>query len=392
MIRWFICLYLRGESTGGTLRVCYFGTYRAEYSRNRIMIEGLRRNGVEVIECHEPLWFGIDDRVQAASGGWIRPSFWLRVARVYARLLRKYRNVGDYDVMVLGYPGQLDVPLARVLTWLRKRPLVLDVFMSIYLIAQERGLTERSPLTARLLYLLEKVACSLPDLLIIDTEEYVAWFNRVYGINPSRFRLVPTGADDRIFRPVSVEKKDHLFRVLYYGSFIPNHGVTYIIEAARLLQDEPDIRFELIGDGPEKAQAMALAQQYRLTNVVFEDWLDQEELVRRAANADVILGAFGTTPQSLMTVQNKIYEGLAMGKPVITGDSPTVRKIMKPGVHILLCQRENPSSLAEAIQTLRRAPNLCEALSKDGHELFSRFFTPFKLGHQFKCHLSNQLI
>ncbi|MEM3433307.1 MAG: glycosyltransferase, partial [Candidatus Methanomethyliaceae archaeon] len=308
------------------------------------------------------------------------------------RLMRKYRNVGDYDVMVLGYPGQLDVPLARVLTWLRKRPLVLDVFMSIYLIAQERGLTERSPLTARLLYLLEKVACSLPDLLIIDTEEYVAWFNRVYGINPSRFRLVPTGADDRIFRPVSVEKKDHLFRVLYYGSFIPNHGVTYIIEAARLLQDEPDIRFELIGDGPEKARAMALAQQYNLTNVVFENWLDQEELVQRAATADVILGAFGTTPQSLMTVQNKIYEGLAMGKPVITGDSPTVRKIMKPGVHILLCQRENPSSLAEAIQTLRRAPNLCEALSKDGHELFSRFFTPFKLGHQFKCHLSNQLI
>ena len=37
------------------LRVCYFGTYRAEYSRNRIMMEGLRKNGVEVIECHENL-------------------------------------------------------------------------------------------------------------------------------------------------------------------------------------------------------------------------------------------------------------------------------------------------------------------------------------------------
>ena len=37
------------------MRVCYFGTYRAEYSRNQIMIEGLRRNGVEVIECHETL-------------------------------------------------------------------------------------------------------------------------------------------------------------------------------------------------------------------------------------------------------------------------------------------------------------------------------------------------
>ena len=29
------------------LRVCWFGTWREEYSRNRIMIEGLRRNGVE---------------------------------------------------------------------------------------------------------------------------------------------------------------------------------------------------------------------------------------------------------------------------------------------------------------------------------------------------------
>ncbi len=98
------------------MRVCYFGTYRAEYSRNRIMIEGLRRNGVEVVECHEPLWFGIEDRVKACQRGWKHPSFWLRMARTYARLLQKYRKVGDYDVMVLGYPGQLDAPLARVLT------------------------------------------------------------------------------------------------------------------------------------------------------------------------------------------------------------------------------------------------------------------------------------
>ena len=70
------------------LRVCYFGTYRANYSRNQIMIEGLRCNGVEVIECHETLWHGIEDRVQTASGGWLHPSFVCRVARVYWRLLK----------------------------------------------------------------------------------------------------------------------------------------------------------------------------------------------------------------------------------------------------------------------------------------------------------------
>ena len=32
------------------VRVCYFGTYTMEegYPRNRVIIEGLRRNGVEV--------------------------------------------------------------------------------------------------------------------------------------------------------------------------------------------------------------------------------------------------------------------------------------------------------------------------------------------------------
>ena len=41
------------------LRVCYFGTYRADYARNHILITGLRRNGVEVIECQESLWHSI---------------------------------------------------------------------------------------------------------------------------------------------------------------------------------------------------------------------------------------------------------------------------------------------------------------------------------------------
>jgi hypothetical protein len=44
----------------GYLKVRYFGTYREEYSRNQIMIEGLRRAGVDVVECHVELWISTD--------------------------------------------------------------------------------------------------------------------------------------------------------------------------------------------------------------------------------------------------------------------------------------------------------------------------------------------
>ena len=40
------------------LRVCYFGTYRANYSRNQILIAGLRAQGVTVFETHATLWLG----------------------------------------------------------------------------------------------------------------------------------------------------------------------------------------------------------------------------------------------------------------------------------------------------------------------------------------------
>lgn len=312
------------------MRVCYFGTYRVRYSRNQIMIEGLRRNGVEVIECHEELWRGIEDRVEVASGGWTRPRFWLRLIRTYLRLIWRYQKTNEHDILMVGYPGQFDVFLARVLSWMRGTPLVWDIFMSIYLIALERGVDLRSPMTVRLIRYVEKIAAQLPKLLILDTDQYLSWFASVHSISADKFRLVPTGADDRIFSPTAMHdgEASSVFRVIYYGTFIPNHGVETIIEAARILADERSIRFELIGRGPDRNLAQVLAEQYRLSYVAFTDWLEKPELISRIARAEVCLGSFGTTPQSLMTVQNKIYEGMAMAKAVITGDSPAVRQVL----------------------------------------------------------------
>ena len=373
---------------GQHLRVCYFGTYRANYARNQMMIAGLRRDGVQVIECHEQLWHGIEDRVQVTRGGWLRPSFWWRVLRTCTRLLWSYRKVPDYDVMVVGYPGQFDVFLARLLTWLRRKPLVWDVFMSIYLIALERGLEQHSALTVGAVRRMEWLACRLPDMLIIDTAEYSRWFHYTHGVTLDRFRLVPTGADDRIFKPaIGRDTQDGFFRIVYYGTFIPNHGVEYIVEAARLLADDPAIRFELIGTGPDEVKALMLVQRYSLSNVIFTDWLDQAGLVKRVARADVCLGAFGTTQQSVMTVQNKIYEGLAMAKPVISGDSPALRQAFTHGEHIYLCKRDDPQSLAEAIRTLKCDSTLRQQLAQGGHRLFCEQYDLAHKGQCFRRHL-----
>jgi glycosyltransferase involved in cell wall biosynthesis len=371
------------------LRVCYFGTYRENYSRNEMMIAGLRMNGVTVTECHQTLWHGIKDRVRVASGEWVKPSFWWRAIRAYWNLLRSYGHVGDYDVLIVGYPGQFDVFLARILSWLKHKPLVWDVFMSIYLISMERGLDKQNRLSIGLLRLIEGMALKLPDQLILDTSEYVRWFEQNYKISGTRFRLVPTGADDRVFSPMQHNQKmDSKFRVLYAGTFIPNHGIRYMVEAAKLLSNNPAILFEFIGNGPELEYARQFVTENQLTNVDFSEWMEKHQLIGRINQADVCLGAFGVTPQSLMTVQNKIYETIAMGKPLISGDSPAVRQAFTHGEHIYLCERTSGRAIADAILNLSTDDTLREKIAQNGYKLYKEKYDLLNNGKRFASHLS----
>lgn len=355
------------------------------------MIAALRKAGVEVMECHETFWHGIEDRVATVSGGWLKPKFWLRLIRTYSRLLRKYRKVGGYDVLMVGYPGQFDVFLANWLRKITKKPLVWDVFMSIYLVAVERNLHHQKHSAVNWIKRVEGRALTLPDMLIQDTQAYVRWFHETYGIDEARFRLIPTGADDTVFKPLeALRPNNNVFQVLYYGTYIPNHGIDKIMAAARLLQPNENIRFYFVGEGPEKDKAVSYAQIHKLTNVSFGSWMEQTDLMALAARSNLCLGAFGDTPQSLMTVQNKIYECMAIGKTVLTGDSIAVRENLIPNEHILVCER-TAEGIAVAILEASDNPVLCSAVGNNALKLFNGSYSILALGERLKCHLMELL-
>jgi glycosyltransferase involved in cell wall biosynthesis len=357
-------------STGAPLRVCFFGTYRAGYTRNQLVLDGLRRQGVSVQLCHEPLWRGIEDRVAQASGGWRNPRFWWRVVQAYWALWRKHRLLPDYDVMLLGYPGQFDAFLGRLLSWARRKPMVLDILMSLHLVATERGLVARAPWTGRLIFLLERLGLRLPDLLISENWAYEGYYCRQYGLSPQRFRRVPHGADTRVYHPRPVQPPADQILVTYHGTFVPSHGLETIVAAAVQLTDRTDITFHFYGDGPERAGAEAFTRERGLTNAVFHGFVDREELLDGLARAHVCLGVFGTTLQSHYTIQNKVWEGLAMGRPVISGFSDVVAEALTHGEHIYLVERANPDALAAAIRKLADDPVFRERLATNGHARF----------------------
>jgi glycosyltransferase involved in cell wall biosynthesis len=374
------------------LRVCYFGTYDRQYVRNLNLRRGLRQQGVEVIECHVPLWQGTADKVARVGGGWKQPAFWIRVLRAYAQLLTKFRGIGSYDVMVVGYIGHLDMLLARQLSRLRHTPLVFDALMSIQLIATERGLVSDSPLKGLLIGWLERQACEQADMIWLDTPQYVECFHEWYGVSPEKFRLIPLGADESLFYPVPESTKpEGQFRVVYFGGYVPLHGVETIVGAANLLRKEQDIRFEMIGDGQTRAAAEALVRQWELSNVSFTDWVPRDKLAQHVASAHVCLGVFGHQLQAQVTIPNKIYEGLALRQAVITQGSPAAQGQFVDREHLLFCPVEDPAGLAGAIRILRDDPALHAHIAEAGYRSYLDSYTTASLGQLARSYLLETL-
>ena len=365
------------------LRVCYFGTYRAGYTRNQIILKGLQAQpDVAVHVCHAPLWHGIEDRVQQASGGWRNPRFWGRVAAAYRRLIRAHAAAPDYDVMLIGYPGQFDAYLGRRLAHGHGKPVALDILMSLHLVAEERGLVAAHPATGALLFRLERGGLRRPDLLIAENAEYGGYIAGKYGLPRERFRYVPHGADESVFHPRPLRPPDDHFRVTYHGGYLPSHGMDAILGAAALLRERPDVCFHFYGSGPEKERIVRQAVELALPNVTFHGFVSQDELLDGLATAHVCLGVFGTTRQANFTVQNKVWEGLAMGRPVISSNSPTIRAALADRREIYLIERNSPAALAAGLSELQANPALREAIAAAGHARYRAEHTVAALGRQ----------
>lgn len=246
--------------------------------------------------------------------------------------------IGDIEAMLRRAPlvdavwvpsfRQRDVAAAARFARRRVIPLIFDPLISAYdKQVNERGKFSADSAAARWLLKRERNRFDRADILIADTQGHADYFAEQLAVPRERIVLLPVGADESIFTPQPPRLPSTLarLRVLFYGSFIGLHGVPTIVDAIRRYGGPP-VEFHFVGDGPMRADAeRALAPYARdggTVSVRFEPWLDSAALTARIGAADIVLGVFGTSGKALRVVPNKVYQALAVGRPVITADTP----------------------------------------------------------------------
>jgi len=316
------------------MRVLFWGTYDTGKPRSRLLLEGLRLQGVEVTQCHVDIWRGVEDKSQV-RGLWRRLGIASRWLLAYPRLAWQLARAPRPDVLLIGFPGVLDMLIAAPIARMRGIPLCWDMFMSIYdTVVEDRRLLRRNGLPAVLLHALEGFALRRADLVFLDTLAHARRVESLFGLKSGSTHAVWVGVETEHFHiepvvvrnaPAGIDQSP--LQVLFYGQFIPLHGIETIVQAARLTRDEP-IEWNLIGKGQEAGRIQALLAEQPLANLHWDSWVDYEQLHRRIAEADVCLGIFGTSKKAASVIPNKVFQIVAMGRPLITSDSPAIREML----------------------------------------------------------------
>ena len=279
-------------------------------------------------------------------------------------------SVPHVEAYFIGFFGQPLVFPARV-RW--KGPLILDAFVSAYdtLCFDRKTFSPNSPLGMMTFYL-DRLSCHLSDVIIVDTQAQAKYFQHTFQLPESKFQVIYAGCDDDLFRPLEVSPNETPI-VLFYGTFLPLHGVDIIIQAAYQLRYE-HLLFQIIGRGQEYEKARSLASKLRVHhNVQFLPPVPLEDLPLIINRATICLGGpFGHSDKAQRVITSKTFQCLSAGKPTIVGETPANKELFAHGKNVWMCPVGDPEALANAIRTLLDLPNLCAQLGKAGRELIQQ--------------------
>lgn len=286
------------------------------------------------------------------------------------------RRAGPLDVLIASSPPFFPHIAGDVLARLRHWPLVLEVrdLWPDYLVGL--GTLREGSAATRALFALERTLLRRADAVAVVTESFR---DRVIakGVPADRVEVFPNGVDVGFYhRSAEPPPLDDLVHrpgervVGYLGNMGAGQALTTVLEAAALLRDRaPDVRFVLVGDGPERARLEAWLAEHRLDSVVLRPPIPKEQTRAFYANCDLCLVPLAPIAVFQETVPSKIFEIMACERPLLASLDGEGRRIVEASRGGYVSPPGDPVAMAEGILRALDAPaGERDAMGRRGRE------------------------
>lgn len=342
------------------MKVCYVLAYRDPgYIRTRTLL-----NALDSIE-------GLDvfPAINTDCGVF-------RYVETFIAALRIKRK-NQPDCFIIGFRGHEIFWLIRLIAG--KKAVLFDGLMSPYAALHEEGkLGWLGKLLSIPIRWIEHSILHNADAVLTDTRLHQLYYERFFQINSDKVIPLPVGAvEQNVFRNMgSSTYKTCIFNVLFYGSFLPLHGIDIILRAAARLGNLP-IHFNFIGGNDKSiSNFRRLCAKLKLQNYTHRKWVGFNQLLREEIpHSDICLGGpFGNTLQAQRVVTGKTSQCLALRKATVVGRIDEDYGFVDKN-NCLLVEQGSDAALADALRWAYLNSDKLTRIGEQGFLLYEMRFS-----------------
>jgi glycosyltransferase involved in cell wall biosynthesis len=193
---------------------------------------------------------------------------------------------------------------------------------------------------------------------------------------PGRTVLCSNGSNTEIFHPapeaganlrqrLGIEDK---FLVVYGGILGLAQGLEVVLQAAKLLVDQPAFHFLVVGDGPRQEALQKLHRELALANLTFVPGQPLAQMAAFFSAADVCLVPLRKLDVFKGVLPTKMFDSWACRTPTLINVDGEAREVLESVGAGVFVEPENPQVLADALRRLRSAPEQLERMGSAGYE------------------------
>ena len=301
-------------------KITLWGTYDNNNYDIRNLTKGLKDLNYEINEINNNVWNENDKSVLSKTALVLKI---IKIICCYPALLIKYlKIVKKNQITIISYPGWLDVLLIYLFAKVKKNKIYFFIFISLYdTVVLDRKITSNR-IICKLIFLFEQLSYKLCDRIYVDTEAHKKYLHELFLIEGRKIFVSYQGISAEFLKYKKHKKKN---QVLYFGKFIPLHGVKELISVINKCPKK--INWVFVGEGPDKKYLDKFIEENRNIKIKTIRWLNIDELKKIINESKYILGIFGKTSKANNVIPLKIFMSLKSKGWIITKKTDAINEI-----------------------------------------------------------------